>query len=239
MEEDRKEVNSELPDITLNPPHEIAKISFGLGILLGCSLGFLFTLQFKSFNIYIISLATFHFLEYYVTAKYNPKKVHADSFLLKNGIEYIGAHTFASLECLMEYWICPNLKTGHSPLRKIIFVVGLLMVVLGQLVRSISMRQAGRSFSHVVKVEKENDHKLVQDGLYSVFRHPSYFGFFWWALGTQLILFNPISLILFCFVLWRFFNKRIKFEERHLIEFFGSSYIQYKKNVKVWIPFIM
>lgn len=42
------------------------------------------------------------------------------------------------------------------------------------------------------------------------FRHPSYAGFFYWALGTQLVLQNPISISFFLVVLWRFFHSRIR-----------------------------
>lgn len=42
------------------------------------------------------------------------------------------------------------------------------------------------------------------------FRHPSYAGFFYWALGTQLVLQNPISFLGFLIVLWRFFSQRIR-----------------------------
>jgi protein-S-isoprenylcysteine O-methyltransferase Ste14 len=40
-------------------------------------------------------------------------------------------------------------------------------------------------------------------------RHPSYTGFFYWALSTQLLLGNPISFIGFWFVLSHFFKNRI------------------------------
>jgi len=40
-------------------------------------------------------------------------------------------------------------------------------------------------------------------------RHPSYAGFFAWALGTQILLGNPIGTVVFAVVLWRFFSQRI------------------------------
>ena len=46
--------------------------------------------------------------------------------------------------------------------------------------------------------------------LYSWFRHPSYAGFFYWALGTQLVLQNPISFAMYAVVLWRFFYYRTR-----------------------------
>lgn len=76
------------PDIRRNPLDDIAVTSFALGILLGIFVGLLTFTQFRNFNVYIIALSIFHFLEFYVTAKVNPGKVNSDSFLLNNGIGY-------------------------------------------------------------------------------------------------------------------------------------------------------
>lgn len=227
------------PDIRKNIPYEVAETSFGLGILLGVALGSIPFLHFKPFNLYIISLALFHFLEYYITAKYNPKKVNSQSFLLNNGIEYTMAHVMAILECLIEGYYCPRMKAyNSSKFLQTLIVVGIMLVLVGQITRSLAMYTAGKSFSHIIKVEKENDHKLVTHGVYAWFRHPSYFGFYWWALGTQLMLLNPCTFIAFSVVLHRFFSRRITFEERYLVDFFGLDYIRYKQSVKIWIPFI-
>jgi protein-S-isoprenylcysteine O-methyltransferase Ste14 len=45
--------------------------------------------------------------------------------------------------------------------------------------------------------------------LYAYFRHPSYFGFFWWGIGTQVMLGNTLCLVAYAGVLWYFFMKRI------------------------------
>ena len=42
------------------------------------------------------------------------------------------------------------------------------------------------------------------------FRHPSYAGFFYWALGTQLVLQNPVSFVFYAAVLYKFFSRRIR-----------------------------
>ncbi|CCF58492.1 hypothetical protein KAFR_0E03400 [Kazachstania africana CBS 2517] len=225
------------PDITKNPPQEIATTAFTLGILLGVFLGLLPVLHFKSFNLYIIALSLFHFLEYYITAKYNPGKVHNESFLLNNGVGYLAAHLAATIECFLECLFFPHLKS-YTPLHKALAVVGGILVLIGQVARTLAMSTAAQSFSHVLKTKKEKDHVLVKSGLYKYLRHPSYFGFFWWALGTQLLLLNPISFVVFVGVLWRFFSKRIAVEEKYLINFFGKEYIVYKDSVSTWIPFI-
>jgi len=67
-------------------------------------------------------------------------------------------------------------------------------------------------------------------------RHPSYTGFFYWGIGTQLLLMNPVSVIGYAIVLFRFFKSRIEYEEKFLIDFFGNEYIEYRKTSKVYIP---
>jgi protein-S-isoprenylcysteine O-methyltransferase len=100
------------------------------------------------------------------------------------------------------------------------------------------MAQAGPSFNHIVQNRKKEDHELVQTGLYSFLRHPAYFGFFYWGIGTQLVLGNPICFVAYLIILWKFFTIRIRYEEVHLIKFFGEEYVDYRKRVGTGMPFI-
>ena len=90
--------------------------------------------------------------------------------------------------------------------------LGLFLMVLGQAVRSLAMVQAGANFTHTIQRRKREGHVLVTRGVYSVLRHPSYFGFFWWGLGTQLVLGNVVCFLGYAVVLWLFFAERIKSE---------------------------
>ncbi|QLG72768.1 hypothetical protein HG535_0D04770 [Zygotorulaspora mrakii] len=226
-------------DISNNPLHTVTFTSFALGTVLGLFLGLIKVVKMKNLNAYIVFLCFFHFMEYFITAKYNPLKVNQDSFLLNNGSVYILCHLIATLEYVIEYIFYPNIKvTGHSKFRFSIIVAGYLCISAGQAIRSLAMSTAGKSFSHVLQTKKKKDHTLIQSGVYQWFRHPSYFGFFWWALGTQMILLNPVSFTLFAVVLWKFFHDRIKTEEIYLIKFFGDDYIKFKTCVPVRIPFI-
>lgn len=74
------------------------------------------------------------------------------------------------------------------------------------------MVHAAKSFSHVVKTVKHDDHTLVTDGVYRFVRHPSYVGFFYWAVATQLLLSNVVSTVAFIGVLGHFFYTRIRRE---------------------------
>lgn len=49
---------------------------------------------------------------------------------------------------------------------------------------------------------------------------------------------NVACLMAYAYVLWRFFNGRIRGEEKLLTGFFGDEYIRYRERTRVGIPFI-
>lgn len=69
-------------------------------------------------------------------------------------------------------------------------------------------------------------------------RHPSYVGWFWWSVGTQLILLNPFCAFAYTAASWKFFSERIYAEEMTLVRFFGTKYVEYQQKVGTGIPFI-
>ncbi|KAG8930563.1 hypothetical protein FRC02_004026 [Tulasnella sp. 418] len=182
---------------------------------------------------YIAAWAGFHWGEFAVTAGWNLEKCSIDSYLLNNGVAYHLANGTAVVEFLITSYFFPKFKTYPY-----ITEIGIVMTLIGQWLRSAAMITASTNFSHTVAWQKLEKHKLVTHGVYGWFRHPSYTGYFYWGLGTQLALQNPLSFVLFFVALWRFFNSRIKAEERFLTKFFGNEYVQYRKTVGTMIPFI-
>ena len=55
--------------------------------------------------------------------------------------------------------------------------------------------QAGSNFDHIVQSNKDSGHQLVTTGVYTYLRHPSYCGWFWWSIGTQVLLCNPLCIV--------------------------------------------
>lgn len=53
------------------------------------------------------------------------------------------------------------------------------------------------NFAHIVQTEKDKHHELVTHGVYSLFRHPSYVGWFYWSIGTQ-VSHLLLLLLFFC-----------------------------------------
>ncbi|KAL5598761.1 hypothetical protein BROUX41_003903 [Berkeleyomyces rouxiae] len=187
------------------------------------------------------ALSTFHFMEFWTTARYNTPAADVHSFLLTaNWPLYTIAHSAAFFECAVVNTLWPYRSWGPamSSWAGYLCGAGVALTIIGQVVRSLAMIQCGRSFNHMVQQSRQAEHRLVTDRIYSVLRHPSYFGFFWWAVGTQLAMGNVFCLMAYVLLLWKFFANRIPFEERHLIEFFGEDYINYRRRVHVWIPLI-
>ncbi|EUC48002.1 hypothetical protein COCMIDRAFT_34565 [Bipolaris oryzae ATCC 44560] len=180
--------------------------------------------------LFLSTLALFHFLEFYTTAAYNTPVAKVASFLLSNGDQYRIAHTMAFTETIITSYFFPGYQSYiHRPW---VIAIGVILIAIGQTVRSIAMIQAGTNFNHMVQSSKNDGHELVTHGLYHYFRHPSYFGFFWWGIGTQIMLGNTFCFLAYTAVLWSFFKRRIFHEEKHLLEFFGSDYREYKARTR-------
>jgi protein-S-isoprenylcysteine O-methyltransferase len=195
----------------------IAQQSFWLGFTL--ALCILLTIYWTLFAYhpvwrlpaFFLCLSIFHYLEFYITAKYNLPVVRASSFLLfTNGKAYNIAHTVATAEILLSTLVLPETYRELLVYPPWTLAAGVALILLGQGVRSIAMKQAGTNFNHVPVQTRSDDHELVTHGVYAWLRHPSYFGFFWWALGTQVLVGNKVSLVGYAIALWTFFHRRIK-----------------------------
>ncbi len=78
---------------------------------------------------------------------------------------------------------------------------------------------------------------LRTDGLYKYVRHPLYFGTFAFVLGLFLLWPTAINLLSVVF-LYVYTYIGALLEERKLEQIFGSNYTEYKKKVKMLVPYI-
>ncbi|KAK4706124.1 protein-S-isoprenylcysteine O-methyltransferase, partial [Phenoliferia sp. Uapishka_3] len=186
---------------------------------------------------YLASWAIFHLLEFVVTSMYNPGKLTVSSYLLDNGVGYHIAHAAGMLEHILAEAYFPAEWRKYRHLGGVVFI-GLGLIIVGQILRSYAMISASSNFSHQLAFRKLASHELVKTGIYSWSRHPSYAGFTWWAVGTQIFLGNVVGTVVFSAVLYWFFSTRIPVEERQLIKFFGDDYIKYRQEVPTRILFI-
>ncbi|KAH9495083.1 hypothetical protein Btru_018117 [Bulinus truncatus] len=214
--------------------YRIAVRAGNLGFVFGLSfLISLYSQAWHHFGWYMMALTFFHWSEYETTALTNPSSLTLDSFLLDHSREYKMAAAASCAEFVIEGFIFPGMKQ-----QKWISLFGLLLTIGGEVLRKASMFTARTNFNHHIQHTKQDGHILVTRGVYALFRHPSYVGWFAWSIGTQIMLCNPICLIGYTIVSWRFFNERIAEEEIYLLNFFGEDYLDYQKRVPTGIPFI-
>ncbi|GJD06309.1 Protein-S-isoprenylcysteine O-methyltransferase B [Galdieria sulphuraria] len=160
-----------------------------------------------------MTLLTFHITEWLFIYIYCRKELSWSSTLLS--IPYISAMLLAT----MEYGLRLYFFGKQSEYEKYWRLVGIVLVVFGEVIRKWGMLTLGSCFSHRIRTQKETHHRLV-------------------TKGTQVMLVNPISCLLFAILSWKFFQNRITFEENTLIRFYGHSYKEYQTKVWSGIPFL-
>lgn len=104
------------------------------------------------------------------------------AFLLENGAAYHIAHATALTEYLLTLYFKPEYKRhpyvsiigkrrATSPCirsrpRALTIITGVILVIVGQALRSTAMIHAASNFSHVMAFRKQEGHVLVTDGIY-------------------------------------------------------------------------
>ncbi|QCD92388.1 protein-S-isoprenylcysteine O-methyltransferase B-like isoform X2 [Vigna unguiculata] len=178
------------------------------------------------------AIVFFHSSEYFLAAIIHGRSnITLRSLLLSK--HYVLAMIFSVLEYSIEIVLVPEMKEHW-----VISDLGLALVVIGEIIRKMGILTAWKAFTHLIKIYHDNDHKLITHGIYGYIRHPGYCGFLVWSVGTQIMLCNPISTIAFAAVVWRFFAKRIPYEEFFLRQFFGREYERYAQRVGSGVPFV-
>ncbi len=83
--------------------------------------------------------------------------------------------------------------------------------------------------------ETHQPKKIITTGIYSIIRHPQYFGAILAHVGISFLLSSLYSLLSTPLII--IFNYLISWkEEKELIKEFGKDYEDYKKNVPMLIP---
>lgn len=194
---------------------------------------FIAPFKWKSFAVYFIFMTFFHYSEYITIAWSNPRSLSTDTFMLTHSIAYVTAAVTSWIEYCIEAYFWPSLKENVWPL-----IIGSLICIAGEILRKLAIITANTNFNHLVQFRKVDGHTLITHGVYNYMRHPSYSGWFFWSIGTQIVLSNPICVILYTIVSWKFFHERILVEEVTLVNFFQSKYIEYQQKTPTGVPFV-
>lgn len=116
------------------------------------------------------------------------------------------------------------------------FWVGAALTAAGLLFTVWARRHLGMNWSGIVTVKQ--DHELVVSGPYGYARHPIYTGLLLAFIGSALARgeWRGVLAVLIVFLaLWR----KLRLEERWMVEQFGEQYRAYSRRVAALVPFVL
>jgi protein-S-isoprenylcysteine O-methyltransferase Ste14 len=117
------------------------------------------------------------------------------------------------------------------------FLVGIVIIVIGIIMRQWAMLVLGRYFTITVSVHKNQ--KVVDYGPYRYIRHPSYLGISLIAIGIGVALGSWVGILVILLMYGSTIWYRMHIEEKLLVSELGDDYIRYMKRTKRLMPFIL
>ena len=148
---------------------------------------------------------------------------------------YHGIARFFSFESIFILVLLNIRIWFHNPFLpyQIISWIFLIMSIYFAIAGFVLLKKIGKPTANF-----ENTSILVKTGLYKYIRHPLYFSLFLLGTGVMMkdlqilqIIFGAMNLIVI------YITARI--EEREMISKFGNEYQEYKKETKMFIPYIL
>lgn len=151
------------------------------------------------------------------------------------------ADYFVLLSVVFGFWILPIAYSFTSVLSAFDYClsvwpiqIAIPLFLISLIIRLIAQMSLSRSWSSTL--ETSNSHILVQNGIYSLSRHPIYVSLVLWAVAQPFLLHNflvgvggAVAVILIWFV-------RVPREERMMIDIFGEDYLDYMRRTGLFFP---
>ncbi len=117
-----------------------------------------------------------------------------------------------------------------------VFVVGLVFVTVGSLLRRHCWRMLGAAFTG--DVQARAGQRIITSGAYTLLRHPSYTAGILMNAGVGLALGSWASTVLLLVSAVAAYGYRIAVEERALLNAVGQPYREFMRTRKRLIPYI-
>ena len=112
---------------------------------------------------------------------------------------------------------------------------GLILVVIGSSIRFSGLRSLGRQFSGFVTLQE--NHRLVQTGIYRLIRHPMYLGAILAWPGLVMVFRSWLTIPIFLLATV-FIFMRIRQEEKLLGKHFGEDFATYRRRTWRLLPYL-
>ena len=170
--------------------------------------------------------------EIYFSTAHRSKKNDAGK-MDKNSLRIIWLVIILSISTGVFIAIKFNFPVVQSYLLK---YIGVFLIIAGFIVRLTAIRTLGKFFT--VNLSIDNEHRLINTGLYKTIRHPAYTGSMLSFLGLGLSFNNWLSLFVIVIPVYSAFIYRIHVEEQLLLQQTELNYGEYMKQTKRLIPFV-
>lgn len=180
------------------------------------------------------------FLAYNSTKKYFQQLLQKQFRFYRLGFNvisviYFGAIIYYQFSITTVHVFSENLIT--KIIGATIFFSGLIILLIAFKSFNLAEFFGIEQMNENVKQQKNNQPQLIKTGLYKYVRHPLYFGIIV-MLSGGIILLPMYSTLVFITATLLYLPVGVGLEEEKLITEFGEQYLQYKKEVKMLIPFL-
>lgn len=155
------------------------------------------------------------------------------SRLFQAGLAFIG---FMLIFNFNNWFVSGWLITRITP-REVPYVLGGGTLTIAGILFSLWARAIlGTNWSAAVTI-KEN-HTLVRRGPYQIVRHPIYTGFLLGLLGTSFV-YGFARCFIGVLVVGLAFWLKSQTEEQFMVQQFGQQYLEYRRQVRALIPYVL
>jgi protein-S-isoprenylcysteine O-methyltransferase Ste14 len=141
-----------------------------------------------------------------------------------------------AISVMAGVFVAQNVQAAALPHGRMFASAGLMLFVMGLILRWWAIITLGRFFCVDVTIEK--DHELVERGPFRVVRHPSYTGVLLAFLGFGLSIGNWAALLVILVPIGAAFIHRMNVEEDALSRALGPCYAEYMKRTKRLVPLV-
>lgn len=147
----------------------------------------------------------------------------------------------ASLSILAVFWLSLGqrlIETESAAALELdrLASFGGAVMALGCLIRFAAIRSLGEYFADGISVRLGQD--LIQDGIYSLVRHPSEVGNLFVVFGASILLESRSGVLLALCLFVPLVLLRITIEDRYLARRFPREFKRYSKRVQALVPYI-
>lgn len=155
------------------------------------------------------------------------------SRLFQAGLAFIG---FMLIFNFNNWFVSGWLITRITP-REVPYVLGGAILTIAGILFSLWARAIlGTNWSAAVTI-KEN-HTLVRRGPYQIVRHPIYTGFLLGLLGTSFV-YGFARCFIGVLIVGLAFWLKSQTEEQFMVQQFGQQYLEYRRQVRALIPYVL